>query len=77
MQRERLVEDRRAVAARDAERLLLDRVRDAEPERGERAAAREHVERRPLLGEQRRAAAGEHLHARAELDPARCARPRT
>ena len=63
--------------ALDAERLLLDRVHDAEPERGQRPPAREHVERRPLLRDERRAAAGQHRHARAELDLARCAPPRT
>ena len=67
-QRERLVEDRGAIATRDAERLLLDRMRDAESERRERAAAGEDVERRPLLRDERGAAPREHQHARAELD---------
>ena len=38
------------------------------PNAGQRAPAGEHVERRPLLGDERGAAAGEHRHARAELD---------
>ena len=63
MSGERLVEDRGAVLAGDAERLLLDRLDDAEPERGQRPAAGEPVEGRPLLGQQDRVAPGQHLHA--------------
>ena len=37
------------------------------PNAGQQPAAREHVEARPLLGQQRRVAAGQHLHAGAEL----------
>src|SRR5262249_5384050 len=61
------VEPRAALLARDAERLLLPRIDDAEAERRQRASLREHVERRPLLREEHRVAPRQRLHARAEL----------
>ena len=66
---ERLVEPRRARSSRATPNACCStRVDHAETERGEGPAAGEHVEARPLLGEQHGVAAGQHLHRRAELE---------
>ena len=70
-QRQGFVEDLRAVTPLDPEGLLLDRVRDTEPEGRKRATVRQHVERRPLLGDERGRTAGQHRDAGAELDAPR------
>ena len=75
-ERERLLEPRRALLAGHPECLLLGGVRDAETERREQATLAEQVEARELLGEEDGVAAGEHLHARAELELLGAARPR-
>src|SRR5439155_6261253 len=68
-ERKYLVEPGRALLAGDTEGRLLVGCDDAEPKGGKDAPTREHVEGRPRLREQRGIAPGEHLHARAELQP--------
>ena len=62
--RECLVEPRGPFLAGDAERLLLHRLDHPQPERGEGSAAGEHVEARPLLGQQHGIATRGHLDRR-------------
>ena len=59
--------------ARDAEGLLLVRVGDAEAEGRQQPSAGQAVEGGQLLGQHDRVAAGEHQHARAELQLGRAA----
>ena len=53
--------------ALDAERLLLAPVGHAEPERRQQPSVGQEVERRQLLGQQRRVASRQHEHREAEL----------
>src|SRR5262249_4311502 len=71
---ERLVEPRRPLLPGDAERLLLGGVGDAEPERGQRATARQAVEARPLPGDPRPGAVPPDPPTRAELEAAAASR---
>ena len=68
---QRLVEPACPFASLDPERLVLAGVGDAEAERRQQAPAGHHGQRRQLLGQHDRVAAGQHQHAHPELEARR------
>ena len=67
-QRERLVEDRGPVAPRTPNAWCSANCGAPSPNAGQQASARQHVERRHLLGQHHRVAARQHHHRHAELE---------